>query len=272
MTGTPPSRSSHSNLVPLKYGSSTRPVRRRTRSRAPGGGELVAARRRAPVLPHDGPAVRPAGRAVPRHDRLALVGDADRRHGWRADLLDDVVAASPGRPPRSRVASCSTQPGLREVLGELAVRRRRRAGRRRTRPGCGCPVVPASMAMTHVIGASALLRLRWRFGPRRRAPRRRRAGAGRDRVVVGGCATTATARGVRRSASVLRCSRTWPARSRTQVQRPADQQPAEDRQQAAVTAEEHGEDDRHDPGVDQPLLDEPAPRHRSAGVPSHAGD
>ena len=35
VTGTPPGPSNHSNLVPLKYGSSTRPVRRRTRSRAP---------------------------------------------------------------------------------------------------------------------------------------------------------------------------------------------------------------------------------------------
>ena len=40
-----------------------------------------------------------ARRAVPRHDRLALVGDADRRHGRGADLLDDVVQRRPHRVP-----------------------------------------------------------------------------------------------------------------------------------------------------------------------------
>ena len=62
--------------------------------------------------------------AVPEQRGLALVGDADRR---------DAIAARPARAaqrarhrgaarsPRSRPASCSTQPGLREVLRQLGV-------------------------------------------------------------------------------------------------------------------------------------------------------
>ncbi len=124
--GTPPAVSSHSNLVPEKYGSSTRPVRSRTRARWPAASELGAATRRCA-----GPATRSRGaygspgRPVPGDDRLALVGDADRADLLPAELLDDVEQGRPdGLPDLGRVVLDPAGPG--EVLGELPVRRDRR--------------------------------------------------------------------------------------------------------------------------------------------------
>ena len=131
---TPPSCRSHSTLVPEKYGSSTRPVRSRTRSRWPGVAQLVAAGRGAPVLPDDGPVAGPAGAAVPGHDRLALVGDAER--GDRlVQLGDELVGHGHDRgPDLGGVVLDPAGPG--EVLGELlvAVAGRAARSRRRRRP------------------------------------------------------------------------------------------------------------------------------------------
>ncbi len=77
----PPSVKSQASFVPEKYGSSTSPVVRAHQRRVAGGGELVAARRGAAVLPHDGPVERFARAPVPRHDGLTLVGDADGGDG-----------------------------------------------------------------------------------------------------------------------------------------------------------------------------------------------
>ena len=59
----------------------------------PGGAQLVAARRGAPVLPHDRAVARPAGAAVPDHDRLPLIRDADRgdRFAGRVELGRDLA-------------------------------------------------------------------------------------------------------------------------------------------------------------------------------------
>ena len=59
-----------------------------------------------------------------------------------------------GRPDLA--ASCSTQPGLGEVLGELAVREAGRRRRRRATAKARTPVVPASMAITTDIGGRTL--------------------------------------------------------------------------------------------------------------------
>ena len=152
---TPPSVKSHSSLVAEKYGSSTRPVAARTSGRWPASRSCVAAGGGAAVLPDDGPVQRPAGAAVPGHDGLALVGDADGgdrlagvAHGG-ADLAEHVDDAR----PRSRSASCSTQPGLGEVLGELPVGRARSAGPCWSKAMARTPVVPASMAITTAMDA-----------------------------------------------------------------------------------------------------------------------
>ena len=97
-------------------------------SRPPAHLVLVAAaakfradRRRAAVLPDDGPAHRLERRAVPQHHRLALVRDAD---GLQARLPSGVFQRRardpPGHPPDLlRVVLDPARPG--EVLGELRV-------------------------------------------------------------------------------------------------------------------------------------------------------
>ena len=67
-------RSSHSIFVAEKYGSSTSPVRSRTSGSSPGLAQLVAARRRAPVLPDD--------RAVQRLAVSRVPGARRSRAGW----------------------------------------------------------------------------------------------------------------------------------------------------------------------------------------------
>ncbi len=60
-------------------------------------------RRRPPVLPDDRVGDRPAGRAIPQHRRLALIGDADRGDVRARDpgLGERFVHARPTASPRS---------------------------------------------------------------------------------------------------------------------------------------------------------------------------
>ena len=111
------------------------------------GRQLVAAGGGPAVLPDDRPAVRHAGGAVPRHDRLALVGDPDgddrRVPTWSTTSPNVARPAS-----QISTASCSTHPGR----GKCWVNSRYDETPAR-RPSSGTvrlriPVVPASMAMT----------------------------------------------------------------------------------------------------------------------------
>ena len=108
-----------------------------------GAGELGAHRRGAAVLPDDGPVQRLPGRAVEGDEGLALVGDADGRHGV-AGLGAGERRPRPGWParrPRSRRgrARPSRDGGS---AGSARGRRRRRPGparRRRGRARRSCP-------------------------------------------------------------------------------------------------------------------------------------
>src|SRR3954451_12906116 len=87
--------------------------------------QLVAAGGRAPVLPHDRVVQRRARAPRPRHDGLALVGDADGRDRFaqrRHQLREHV---DHGRPDLARIVFDPARSG--EVLRELAVRPARRS-------------------------------------------------------------------------------------------------------------------------------------------------
>jgi hypothetical protein len=83
-------------------------------------GELVAARRRASVLPDDRSVQGLAGPAIPHHHGLALVGDADRRHRL-AELADQLRERGLHCVPDLRGVVLDPA-GTREVLRELPVR------------------------------------------------------------------------------------------------------------------------------------------------------
>ena len=88
----------------------------------PGLGELGAQRRRSPVLPDDGVVQRPARRAVERHQRLALVGDADGGHGVAGlgQAAADLGQGGPHRfPDLGRIVLDPARAG--EVLRQLPV-------------------------------------------------------------------------------------------------------------------------------------------------------
>ena len=121
------------------------------------GPELVATRRRAPVLPHDGAVQRLARAPVPHDGGLALVGDADRGDRSRRRVGERRLHLGEGRERRRPDSSgvVLDPPRLGEVLRELAVRPRRGLavlvdGERRGRRWCR------------------------RRSPGRRSPRRRR--------------------------------------------------------------------------------------------------
>ena len=57
-----------------------------------GGAQRVTELRAAPVLPDDRIVDHGAGLAIPQHRRLALIGDADRRHCHLGPLGDDLAA------------------------------------------------------------------------------------------------------------------------------------------------------------------------------------
>ena len=109
-TGTPPSPSSHSNLVPLKYGSSTRPVRRRTRSSAPwaaSSSHRAAVRRSCQTMawPYGFPVVRSHATTVSRW--LVIPIAATDEAPTRSTTSRSVSRAD----SQISAASCSTQPG-----------------------------------------------------------------------------------------------------------------------------------------------------------------
>ena len=85
--------------------------------------QRVAMLRRAAVLPHDGAVDGPAGRAIPHHGRLALVGDADG-----GDLVELNSSMSHGLGDHARLGGPDFlgvvlhPAGLRIKLCELPLR------------------------------------------------------------------------------------------------------------------------------------------------------
>ena len=141
-------------------------------ARAPAARSSSQRARGAPVLPHDRPVPRPAGAAVPHHDRLALVGDADRGDG---------VAVASTAATTSPSVSCTDAPDLVGVVldparaaGSAAGTPGRRTARRTPSASTATvrtPVVPASIART----TSATSAQRRASANVRPAARRRRA-------------------------------------------------------------------------------------------------
>ena len=135
-----------------------------------GGGQLVAALRRAAVLPHDGAVQRPPGAPVPSHHRLALVGDADG--GDRPVQLGDYGRQRGPHGVGDVVGVVLDPARLREVLRELPVRRRphgagvvegegcgHRSCRRRRRSRRPSTAAAASAGWSWPCGLVALVRL-----------------------------------------------------------------------------------------------------------------
>ena len=81
--------------------------------------QLVAARRGATVLPHDGRGQRRPGDAVPHHGRLALVGDPDGGHRLVQSCGHPGQRGLHRVPDLDGVVFHPARPG--EVLGELAI-------------------------------------------------------------------------------------------------------------------------------------------------------
>ena len=122
---------------------------------------------------------RPAGAPVPRHDRLALVGDADGGDGLPSRRGDQLGERRPDDGVQISSASCSTQPGPGEVLGELAVRRSRPACPASSTAKARTPVVPASMAIDDGHGGPTLaVTVTGPAGAARTRQRRSRCGSG----------------------------------------------------------------------------------------------
>src|SRR5699024_6311696 len=181
-----------------------------------GVGEARADPRRPGVLPHDRVVHRQSGRPVPHHDRLALIGDADRRHrvrleiGVPGDLGHDGTDVLPDLhrvvldPPGTRQDLPMLDLGGRGGHGKAAVveqdrpggggalvdgedvgaarhsPRLRPAGRRVGHDGPGSRPGPGGSAMPTNTSRSAL-------GPRRRSEAWRRLSEEHfDVLVVGG--------------------------------------------------------------------------------------
>ena len=195
-------------------------------------------------------AVRLPGRAVPRDDRLPLVRDADRRHVGGADRVRRRRAAWPARRPRSRPASCSTQPGRgkcwvnsryaattgRSSSNTARLRIARRAGvdgDRRTRHRAPSPDRSAAGSAgsrrrpTSAASAPACASRRRRLAATPSSARRR---SRRAQLGAASCAG----------------SRTWPARSRTpRYSGPLTSRPTRIAE-SGLAAEDEQEDHGHD--------------------------
>ncbi len=97
--------------MPEKYGIEQQPRLARERLLQPLSTQLLAERRRAPVLPDDGVVDRLAALLLPEKDRLTLVGDA-----YRGDIARFEAAFPERGLTVSRTvsqissASCSTHP------------------------------------------------------------------------------------------------------------------------------------------------------------------
>ena len=115
--------------------------------------QLSTPGRGAPVLPDDGPVERLAGRAVPGHDGLALVGDADR--GRRGSEFGSTTSAR---------VDCDVGPDLVGIVldpsraggsaGQAPGRRRGRSSPASSTASARTPVVPASIATTPAMRSS----------------------------------------------------------------------------------------------------------------------
>ena len=209
VTGTPPSFRSQPNFVPLKYGSSTKPVRSRTIGRWPAS---ARSRHRSAVRRSCHTIARPWGLPVERShattvSRWFVIPMAATFDGSTRSRTSMSV---PRTASQISAASCSTQPGC----GKCCVNSRYAAtvagpldpsiGTARDRT----PVVPASMATIHV-GRSSQRRFLsgGRWPGRFELPAVRRVGAGRCRSGAAEATpevSLVAALGVRSSASVLR--------------------------------------------------------------------
>ncbi len=87
-----------------------------------GPAQLLAHRRGAAVLPHDGPVQGPAARPVEGDERLPLVGDADSRDGFArvGEAAAELVQSESDRVPDLRGVVLDPA-GAGEVLRELPV-------------------------------------------------------------------------------------------------------------------------------------------------------
>ncbi len=169
-TPTAPSVSSHSNFVPLKYGSSTSPVRERTRSRCPcasSSAQRAAVRRSCQTiaLAYGSPVVRSQATTVSRWLVMPIAATCS------APTLSTTSSSVVITAVQISAASCSTQPGwgyhcVNSRYAATGGRSSANTARLRT------PVVPASMAITHV----RLVTVVTVSAGRRRAQRRRLPG------------------------------------------------------------------------------------------------
>ena len=119
-----PRASSHSSLVAEKYGSSTSPVRSRTSGSCPAArssSQRAAVRRSCHTIARC--RGRPV-RAVPHHDRLALVGDADRGDGLAVASSAATTSASvvERRRARSRRRRARPSPAAGSAAGTRGTR------------------------------------------------------------------------------------------------------------------------------------------------------
>ena len=139
------SSASQAYFVPVKYGSSRRPVN----TEAPVGPQPVADPGGPPVLPDDRRAGRAQRAPVPDDRGLPLVGDPDAGR-LRLGAGQRLAAGGDGRRP-DVVGLVLHPPGAGEQLRELAVATGRTPPSSPTTSAV-TPVVPASMASTGMRG------------------------------------------------------------------------------------------------------------------------
>ena len=104
--------------------------------------QRLAERRRSAALPDDGRADRPAGRAFPDQDGLALVRRSRRHRHVGPVRAPGTRRRRPRHCARARRASCSTQPGRGNAIVDRRVRARHDVRRRRRRGAPSCSSCP----------------------------------------------------------------------------------------------------------------------------------